>query len=788
MTLTDIQEEIIDAVEEDESLTNKEVSDKVGCSESYASQIRRKYRHLTNELLEIDSQKVWPIFSKPFEVYTSPEFQSEAKISDANPIEVVVDSNSEGTESFVTCQKDIDELDFEDEIKGLVYATHGSFESIYGEIKARLDNYDVEGENAPDIYDSDSLSAYISDIEGILKEKLLECDVFIGVRVLEVLSIHLKDDSEFESSLLRSNPMFLGNQEFVSDCLAQEFPPLQDVRMYSGEVDDDIDEAMLVHLSEMSDNSREKLMHQIDSRGYFDLEYEDIFPQGSVTYGMFVESESKVAKFSSDDIRLVEHLTRRVSYSGTLSNEEIVDTLHGMPIYVGEDPPEEDGGNIDDSKTGLQAEKFRGGVTISLATFSIALLIDEDELTWSYPEIFEELIEALESYLQTKLEISILSNRNVSDYQKLDADGWIFDTNSIYHEIDDGSASSILRTIFAENNIAGSEVHVPWIVLYEINKHKDKGGPNSHIQQKGIDNLDTLEILADRGFIDLHTQPFPQKEVGRVSESDIADLYISNYAQHEDLALVTGDKRLRELSEFAGISTVNIYNYADVESIPDLEDEIKDSILSRIGDDLIEKEDILSELKDELDKTKKDNLSRYRSEDPAEAGSYLDQWEDNQSIIPYISDEEIAYSPAQPYDVVPTISAVVEICSGIVKHDDGHKYLSETVLDTLKSILNTPGNEYPFVHFHFPIASVLSHQSTTIGGLSREGQDLYKIEQLYNAEYTTEELENSRQDNHIHDAVLLAKQLDCKLLCAEEDEYLKRIGRLLGVSIAVLNE
>ena len=66
MDLTKKQQEIIDCVANNNTIDNSEVADRVDCSESYASEIRREYRHLTGEVYNIDSDNIWPIFSEPY--------------------------------------------------------------------------------------------------------------------------------------------------------------------------------------------------------------------------------------------------------------------------------------------------------------------------------------------------------------------------------------------------------------------------------------------------------------------------------------------------------------------------------------------------------------------------------------------------------------------------------------------------------------------------------------------------------------------------------------------------
>jgi hypothetical protein len=131
--------------------------------------------------------------------------------------------------------------------------------------------------------------------------------------------------------------------------------------------------------------------------------------------------------------------------------------------------------------------------------------------------------------------------------------------------------------------------------------------------------------------------------------------------------------------------------------------------------------------------------------------------------------------------------SVVSNISDNITEFDGDKYLDDELLEKFAKLVNHQGTGKPKMHFYFPVASVISYQSTTTGQLSREGTRLYKLKQIKNSIYTTKELNQADRDDVIHDSVLLAKENDCTLLCGEDEEYLQRIGELIGVNVTVYN-
>lgn len=790
MSLTDKQQSIVDYVSEHLDATNAEVADHANCAESYASQVRREYRHLTDELFSVDSDKIWPIFSQPYTIYADEDFVNSRFLKYDDPVQIINNSNG-GSRDEITSLRRLGDLDAENEIRGFFYATRTVFDKLSGITDDRLSRY--KGNEGDDlaIHTPENLESYLKEIDQILRVKRSKCRVFVGIGLLHRLKVgksgeRMKTNNPFYMASENTIVQSLDGVHFIDDIRRIEAEPITP------------DAMNYVHHSDISQRVREQIKQQILTRQYIGSGDFEIHPQGGGTLGPSVSIDSgSVFEFTKGNVDLYQRKRQKMEFSGSIDGDVIERALHGKKIQFTTRK-----NNTHNEKISVRSTTTNHAF-IEIYDYSINLRWDENELTWRYPNPFASLLHPVSMLLEQDSNIEILSKTEISNIGPINKNNWVFDTNALYHEIDENIGSSILRTVLANNNIAESRVHIPWIVLYEINKHKDNGGPNTPIQQNGVENLRLLKILSEYGFISLEVEEYTDDIPAQIRQSSVADLYLSNYAQEKDAVVVTGDRRLRKLNQIADVEAVNLYAYANVESIPDLETEVQDSVLNQIGTSLTHRSEIIDQLEEEIEQTATSEMEHHRAapsrqvnqdELPEDAAEYLEQWVSNNKLIAYpvFKDEdtdessddgaELAYEQTRVQDVVPTMAVVSALCDQI-KGYGGDTYLSEEVLDKISKTLNYQGNGKPTIHFHFPIASVISFQSTTTGRLSHEGQRLYKLKKLTNSIYTTEELSAADRDDAIHDSVLLAKERDCTLLCTDDEEYLQRIGDLLGVKV-----
>lgn len=805
MTLTELQHNIVDFAVEHPNATNADVADAVDCSSSYVREIRHQYFHLIEGGIEPD--RVWPVFSDPYAVYVSDSYVEENDLSTDDPV-YIAGGTEETTQQEIVGLSPVGELDLEKERRGLFYATREVLDELSRGPVVSLKKYLDDESQDLEIHEAEQLSNYLNEVDQILRSRVSNCDIFVGISILD--RIQYENWLDGQDGLVNTNPFFFSGRNTIISSL--EGPKFVN-ELIPTESEPQTPEAIdYICSGQMSNGTKSRLQDQILSRKYTLAESDEIYPSARYTDGPYpsVDSEQPL-KITEDNVNFYTNKERHVRYSGDIDPVNVSSIFDDRRIRF---KPSDTVGPIDQgpSEKQLSAHSWGRGTIIFISNFSLNIRFEEDRIIWSYPEPFESLVDPLIEILVKSSSIKIVSQSN-KNRGRLDRDNWVFDTNAIYHEIDQGVGSSILRTVLADTNIAESTVHIPWIVSYEINKHKDIGGPNKPIQENGVDNLELLDVLDENGFIDLSIEMYTGEALSDITESSIADLYLSKFARERDAVVVTGDRRLQRLNQLAGIETADIYSYADVDSIPDLEDEVKEEVLNNVGTTLSQHSDIIEELESRIEnhgateRTYYQALPKRRIDEkrvPQTAKEYLRKWVKNDDIIPYPATKEtdsdssdiaddgkeddidtervLAYEHTQVHDLVPTIEVVSDLCESIVDVD-GEKYLPKSELSNIAKQLGYGGRGEPTIHFHFPIALVISFQSRTTGQLSREGQELYQLKQLQNAKYTTEELSAADRADAIHDAILLAKERNCTLLCAEDDTYLKRVGDLLGVRV-----
>jgi len=722
------------------------------------------------------------------------------------PVETIntnPEDNDEQMREISTIHR-LNDIDFKKEVKGLFYASKAIFNDLSGPLEERLKRFEGQEEGDLAIHTQEDLNNYLNYVEEILNIKQEACDIHIGIGILKNIYGGTWDDHEFATQ----NPYFSFRKEFIRKCV-ESIDFVDGIRRVNENIVTP-ERMSYVQGTGASSNSINELKNSILKRKYTQPRSTETYPTGSFTFGPIASIESNtVIKSTPENIDFHKQKTQLVKFEESIEVEELFDVVEGRDLQVDIEIPF---GQLDEGKNDIELGCFDldEQLIITFRSISLNISVKEDTIRARYPEPIKPVADKIFDLFSDCLDVKIYNDKYTDRFNKNSINDWVVDTNAVYHEIDENIGSSILRTVLTNRNLMESTIHIPWIVLYELNKHKVKGGPNKPIQENGLENLRLLEILSEHGFIDINFQKFPDDIPSNVQESSVSDLYLSKFAQDNDAAIITGDERLRKLNNISGVQTIDLYSYANVETIPDIEDQAKERVLNEIGENIEKHSDIINKLKNEIEKAGSNKMEHHKSipnrqidqeKLPESASEYLQQWIGENELIAYPSpkpdgensssddeetegdhEKELRYEKTSEYNVVPTMSVVSEICGNIYEFQD-EKYLNKKILEKFKELVNYQETGKPTMHFHFPVASVISYQSKTTGRLSREGTKLYKLKQLVNSNYTTEELSQADRDDVIHDSVLLAKENDCALLCGDDEEYLQRIGELIGVNV-----
>lgn len=775
---TQTQKDIIDYASNHQNATGREISNEVGCSASYANQIKKEYLDAIvgeNNLTEIARTIT---LAHPYEILGSPEILSQLGLESGGVAEIEIKCG-DTTLTKRAPVREISELDDARELHSFTYAVSNLAPDVPSNVKEFVGEYiDADDDDDISIYTSDGFEDYTNRIIDMVDKRSEKSDIHIGIGIFEEV-YHITRGTQSASESI-SVPRYETTRGRLKDLLSEERPEVLDIRNYDGDLME-VDKLYFTTPPGFGEKDIEKSTNWIKEQRYFDpsIRY-DLDPVDGVSGIETLEPANEVIDASDSDIVYGELNFDGFTLPQSVGESEIFDILEDIEVTF----------EIDDEEFEAQVSISEGLALLNFGGLTIPITVGEDMLMVIYREYtnsIRELCENLLQFISNEIDDSVEFGRIDLDLNtRTNPKNWIFDTNAIYHQIVDDKSSNILRSILPNLQIYDKELIIPWPVVYEINKHKDDSdsGPPPAVQEKGIDNLETLQILYEYEFIDLKVESPPSPIRTAVSESHIADLHIMKKAESEEgSVLISGDRRLRKLAGISGAEVIDIRELAVVNDTPDLGSEVLEQVHGKIGSEIDTREEII----DQIEENKKETINEtvYKHPNTAEADDYLEEWVKDGEIITYIPKDknEIKYEKCVDVDLVVTPSVASKLTQHI-KDYDGEKYLTGEILESLSSTLNLPTPGYPLITFHVPLTNVLGPQTTTMGGISTEARHFYKIKQVQNAKYEVAEVNQEETiGEKVQDAVQLAKNNQYSILCTEADRYIEPIGGLLGLDV-----
>ncbi|MWG34151.1 hypothetical protein [Halomarina oriensis] len=771
--LTDIQQSIVDYASTHNEAPPSEIADVVGCSPSYAGTIRSRYLPAILGDIDLYESNIIPSYSNPYSIFADKCILSNSSLEIGDLAEIVMENETDEL-TYAFPLQDIEELDSLTESHPLLIALERDSSIWIDGLNQRLEKF--QSDDGYNIYDSGDFSDFVDEVLEFVESSLKNADLVIGWQIFRNLA-----DNEYDHFNRINIPEGLVPPEYFEASYAGDYNRILDLKTYTGDISEP-DEAYFTTHRPINNMDSKAIADMVKNRRYFDtnilhhFETEDI--HGPIVRGI----PSRVVDLKDTGIHINKHLIRTDSEDGlSVEYADIKQIVEDTDFYIQSESDDEDDVLLQPyyfPNTNSIAFSF-GNVTVRIASVSDGIITSYPNIN-GYPHIAESIIEVV----RERLEIASDPEFNTSKASDKSTDEWIWDTNALYHEIIDERGSCVLKSVFTNDTFFYSNIVIPWISLYEINKHKDRGGPSTTVQKKGIDNIDVFRKLAEIGLIQLEIDGKIGKNAGPVDEADIADMLILDEAcERESAGIVSGDDRLRKLGEFAGIASMNIRDIADVTNTPDLDDAIKNEILPKIGDILSSETDLRGAINEEVEQQIQQKMPREKTDAPESASAYINRWLDDKEIIAFPDGDSLRYDHGVPNDLVITPTAAVELGKHIEEGPDG-RYLSEECILHLVPKLRINQRGVPWITFHVPISAIIASQSAAIGGISTEARHLHQLNQLKNADYETAELSEaiSRQET-VHDSVLLAREKSLPLLCADADDYLTTISQLLDVKI-----
>jgi len=782
---TSLQQAILEYAKENPNATGNEISSEVGCSSSYANQIRRA------NLDAIVGENDLSDFSKaislahPYQILATDECLSQIGLKDKDIVELEIEHKNRDV-SVEAPIISLDNFDRDKELHALTYGLTKLYPNYPENIEKKLGNFTKDSSDEDlSIYTKDAFSDYLDQIKNIVQQKNRKADILIGVGIAS-LGVDIDDDPENNSTI--NIPGYTSTSSELRDVLSDDSPILIDMREYDGDIASP-DQIIFRIDANISESEKSQINKRIKDMKYIDLNVL-YYPSGkyNITGGQTFESGSRVVNVEESDVVISTTGVTGCIFNGPQYEfDDIANMMEKSEFSI-----DIEGDSYDVTKD-IDYENER--ILLSINSFTLPLVYHGAGILIIYPEEIESLdnfSEGIFEFLSNELEGLDHGRHSIDENSPPQSESWIIDTNAVYHQIINDDASSILKTFLPNLQLYDRDIILPWPVLYEINKHKDSSdsGPPPSVQEIGIDNLKTLKSLGENGFINLDVRSVPKDIKTKVSESHVADLHILQKAQSSDAVLLSGDKRLREISRISDTEVVDIHEYAVVEDVPDLSSEIWEQVHTKIGNEIKSQDEILEEINkaqsEALDREYQDIGSRVNPDSEI----YLQQWVSDGDIIPYYKqgenedeESEIMYDQAVSQDVVITPSVAAELTNHI-ESINGKDYLTKEILDELRNMLNLPSPGLPLITLHVPVSSVLGPQSVSMGGLSAEGRQFYQLKQLENAEYNVTEVQDGMASREkVQASVQLARDKQYTILCTQTDRYIDPIGNLLGVDV-----
>lgn len=778
---TELQKQIIDYANENPDASPSKIAKELGCSASWARETRRKNLESIVGETDLYNYNIAISYSNPYSIFASEEIKDSLDLSENDLAKIEITNEDYERETKISTCKNISEINVDREFRAQVYAIEGTSESLPETAVEKLSRFIREDNSQLEIYSESDFSEFLDLVRQDIEYKIDEADLVVGA---DLLSSSISPE---ESDVIRlsETPIL---EEVFGELYGENDIKVIDIR--SLDEDDDIIRPDEVYFVKIRPSSRTNIKEKILSHKYFDsthrylygIEYPISGPQTLDTSGQVIEVDENNLELTIED------LTFGIIHGGELTSDRLRELTENLSI-------EADDEELQVYRTIEESTDNPTRFVFFIGSYSIQMFLHPETVSFLYPtgpDIADHFINALIENISNATDVNIeLTPTDTIEYDVSDlnkSNTYVFDTNAIYNNVHTEQPESILRSFFNNREFDGSNIRIPWPVLYEINKHKEKGGPGPRVQEQGIENLKLLKLLDEHGFLSVHVENIPKSIKSQVGESDIADMHILQCTQEQEAVLISGDARLREIASLSDVVVVDIQEIVELPDVPEISEAIQEEVLSKVGTELEKEDEIITAIENEINQYQQQQRPKSRQNINRNPDDYLTDWVNEGDLVPVIDsekedDDQLLYDRGNPVDVVLTPTAAGEIVDEIVEFE-GNTYLNKSTLEYLTRLPGFSGPGLPSITFHVPLSSVIAPQSTSLGGLSTTARQFYKLRDVRNIEYESSDLSEAvPRDEYIHDAVLLSRENDYPLLCAKEDGFIDRIAGLMDLEV-----
>lgn len=182
---TELQNEIVEYAQRHPESTSREISEFIGCSPSYANEVRREYLDAIVGENDLSGLSRTPILSRPHEIFVTDECLTKLGIADGDVVELTIENSNENT-TIRAPVHDISKVDKQKEMHSYVYGLRGLVPELPNNLNDGLSQFiNNESEQDLSIYTSEAFEDYVNVVQEIIDSKIQNNDIFVGLGYLQ---------------------------------------------------------------------------------------------------------------------------------------------------------------------------------------------------------------------------------------------------------------------------------------------------------------------------------------------------------------------------------------------------------------------------------------------------------------------------------------------------------------------------------------------------------------------------------------------------------------------------
>lgn len=707
--------------------------------------------------------------SRPFELFISSEVISERDLEGEEVVSVSIEEEEQ--DIFVPVNS-ADEFDIAQESIATFDILPRISDKFSNELENILDPGYISDDGPIDINGPEQMESYLGNINKITNDRIDEKDIIVGIEILDILTeysrIEFEDDVRI--GFIEGNLFSAPNRLVLDSLLNTKF------NIEIGPIEEEIREpdelVFCTHMQALPENVYENMRELLENVGYITSMHNYLIPSPAGTFhGPLRKNgvdEKQVMKLTKENIEFnpIKWATLNIDDEDFSIDSECLHTLIEENVDCNNISKEE---QYDRVRVEFDSYYAEIAIRDEIIQIHIAHAL-EDQVT-EFENRIRDLIPALEEELDTNVN---LSNIHTHTYESpLLEDKWVLDTNTLYKQSPHSDSTDISNFILENKNIYNTEIHIPWQVICEINKHKEESTSKKRISKQGIDNLETLKLVSDFGYIDLHIEQAPDTiDNSIIPDTGATDTGILSYVP-DDATLLTNDQRLKKLAE---VCETKVYDVVSETS----QDTTKSDIWEEVETKLENDQTLFSEFIEFVDDIVSTREFSGIENKPPNPESLVKEWVRNNHIVQYYDEGEKYVSLSQKFEVVPTYKMVREVIDNVKKHNSEHLFTKDFLEELRRELGRLPQNKLPVVSFIIPEQFV--YRASEVDQL----EELLKLSNVDNCHYKSisVSVDQSALQTELNEAVIKAAQMEeAIVLCNSEEHDLSMTSILIDVEV-----